>query len=99
MKGMLVPEHLQTTMDKIKDASSTRKHQYYNLTFVRKDGTTFPTLTSCAKLTKTKDWDTNRLVTSVTDVSELKKAQAKLEDILESQRQTVKELFTPVIPI
>ena len=41
----------------------------------------------------------NLVLASVSNITNLKKAQSKLEEILQFQKETIKELSTPIIPI
>jgi rsbT co-antagonist protein RsbR len=46
-----------------------------------------------------QDGTPDYIISYIQDITEIKNAQAKLEELVEAQQQTIKELSTPVIPV
>lgn len=93
------PEEIPRDIERIQELLSTGKPQRYEKHFLRKDGTKMPVIIAFSKLTRGRGWDTDRLIHTITDLSELKKTQAKLQELIEAQQHTINELQTPAIQV
>jgi len=86
--NIIAPEDLSLAMERLKDLLQTGRAQKFELTYVHKNGKKVPTLISYQKLTKRPEWQTDRMIASIQDITEIK-----------AQQQTIKELSTPLIPV
>jgi len=98
-ESIVVSDYKQITFKKIEEAMTNLTPQHYELNLLKKEGINIPTLTSFIKLTRQKEWDEERLVACIIDITELKTTQNKLEKALRAQQETIKELSTPALPI
>jgi len=70
----------------------------HDTTVRTKDGRTFNVLLNHG-FTHFPEGNTPCVIFYVKDITEIKYAQAKLEELVEAQQQTIKELSTPIIPV
>jgi len=80
--NIIAPEDLSLAMERLKDLLQTGRAQKFELTYVHKNGKKVPTLISYQKLTKRPEWQTDRMIASIQDITELKAQQAYLNDLL-----------------
>jgi rsbT co-antagonist protein RsbR len=91
-------EHMPAILDEIM-SKGVWKGQ---LLHIRQDGTTFPALESCF-VTRDMAGNVNAMVGIVRDITELQQAEAERaalqQQVIDAQRNTLRELSTPLIPI
>jgi len=92
-------KYISRVKDVIYELISTKRPQRLEIVHINKNGTRVPVLLAITKLTRQTNWDKERILITATDIKEIKEHQQKLVEILEFQKQTIKELQTPVIPI
>jgi PAS domain S-box-containing protein len=80
--NVITPEDLPLAMERLKDLLQTGRTQKFELTYVHKNGRRVPTLISYQKLTKRPEWQTDRMIASIQDITEIKAQQAYVNDLL-----------------
>ena len=61
----------------------------YEKAFIRKDGLRIPAMISYRKLPRLSNWPQERLFSTISDISELKAQEARLQTILHAQQQAI----------
>ena len=80
--NIIAPEDLSMAMERLKGLMETGKPQSFELTFVHKSGKKIPTSISYQKLAKKPEWQTDRMVANILDITELKAQQAYVNGLL-----------------
>ena len=75
----IAPYDLPMAKEHLKDLLETGRPQSFELTFLHRSGRKIPTLISYDKLTRRPEWETDRLISSVQDITEFKEAQAQVK--------------------
>jgi PAS domain S-box-containing protein len=96
-KNLTPPEYKEFENEQVEELFKKGKN-YYRKEYTHKDGHRVPIYLFNQAILK-QDGTPDYIISYIQDITEIKNAQAKLEELVEAQQRTIKELSTPVIPV
>jgi PAS domain S-box-containing protein len=95
----LTPPEYQGEPDRLHEENALKGiDKTYQKEYIHKDGHRVPIYLVTEPIFK-QDGTPDYYISYIQDITEIKEAQAKLEELVEAQQRTIKEISTPIIPV
>jgi PAS domain S-box-containing protein len=95
----IAEEDKKKLQDSIKHIFQSNEAQRIEVEFIHKNGRRIPVQISVNKLTKQPQWNKDRLVAIISDLTEIKRTTEQLQHATDKLNALLKELSTPVIKV
>jgi methyl-accepting chemotaxis protein len=94
---LVAPADQNLVKNKVQEALQTRESVSFEVSHRHKDGHWIPVLLSFKKLTKKAGWPSDRILATLVDLTEVKKQEEVLQDVVDYARQLIERLEKGVI--